>query len=464
MYPKAGRMRECPIPRSSDGTSGKFPPRSLKSQTKKYTFINDDDQNTNTSTKSENLKKNKSKEGDGNGNGKKQVVDEVPGQDRSGPSINDIVTDSDTDTDVIVTDNDTTDNNVTWKTYCMKCFTSRFHKVTIVLFALANILQYSFLQAINFEYVNAILFIHSVVCNWFLEDSIADLKGSESRMKAEMKAGMKVIENKLEAMGNKLEAEKSSSAASKVENEIRFTAIETELKQKVNKIGYQDTKIEKRDTKISNLEKENTNLQHDLYESNLENNRPRSKVKECCDCATEMAEKYDGANMTVIEREKTTTRGEAKTAMTEIIVEQSLVRYGLDVPRNKKDLHPLHLAADHIKRAKKKDNGNGPSIEDLRTFTKAFGGENDNRNKHAHTPSLIEIDAQVNSVYESVTKNDPASRQAMKRVTNIKNATTKRLVNSANRDFDFSTTKANRSFSLSNTKRTIASIMNTKKK
>ena len=62
-----------------------------------------------------------------------------------------------------------------------------------------------------------------------------------------------VIENKLEAVGNKLkdvgnelEAEKSSSAASKAEDQIRFTAIEAELKQKVNKIGYQDTKIEKK--------------------------------------------------------------------------------------------------------------------------------------------------------------------------------------------------------------------------
>ena len=77
---------------------------------------------------------------------------------------------------------------------------------------------------------------------------------------------------------------------------------------------------------------------------------------------------------------------------------------------------------------------------------------------------MIEIDAQVNSVYESVTKHDPASRQAMKRVTNIKNATTARLVNSANIDFDFSTTKTSRSFSLSNTKRTISSIMNSNKK
>ena len=70
MFPKAGRMQECPIPRSSDGTtSGKFPSRSLKSQTKKYTFINDD-QNTNTNTKSENSKKNRIKEGNGNGNEK----------------------------------------------------------------------------------------------------------------------------------------------------------------------------------------------------------------------------------------------------------------------------------------------------------------------------------------------------------------------------------------------------------
>jgi hypothetical protein len=113
---------------------------------------------------------------------------------------------------------------------------------------------------------------------------------------------------------------------------------------------------------------------------------------------------------------------------------------------------------------KKKDNGNGPSIEDFHTFTKAFGGENDNRNKHAHTPCLIDIDALVNSVYESVTKNDLASLQAMERVTNIKKATTARLVNSANRGTDSSTTEANRSFNLSNKTREILSIMDLDKK
>jgi hypothetical protein len=102
------------------------------------------------------------------------------------------------------------------------------------------------------------------------------------------------------------------------------------------------------------LEKDNTGLQHGLDESNHENNRLRSKVKEGCDCANEKAVEYNDENKAVIEREKTTTRGETKTAMSAIIVEQSLVRYGLDVPRNKKELHPLHLAADHIKRTKKK--------------------------------------------------------------------------------------------------------------
>jgi hypothetical protein len=100
----------------------------------------------------------------------------------------------------------------------------------------------------------------------------------------------------------------------------------------------------------------------------------------------------------------------------------------------------------------------------LHTFTKAFGGENDNRNKHAHTPCLIEIDTQVNSVYESVTKNDYATLQAMERVTNIKKATTARLVNFANRNTKLSLTKANRTFDLTNKRREILSIMDLNKK
>jgi hypothetical protein len=98
----------------------------------------------------------------------------------------------------------------------MHFFTSRLHKVSIVLFALANILQYSFLQAINFEYVNAIFFIYSVVCNWFLEDNIVYLKGMENRIKAELKAEISKME-------------------------IIFTA---ELKKKANKIGNYTTYAE----------------------------------------------------------------------------------------------------------------------------------------------------------------------------------------------------------------------------
>jgi hypothetical protein len=125
--------------------------------------------------------------------------------------------------------------------------------VSIVLFALANIFHYSSLQVINFEYVNAIFFIYSVVYNWFLEDIIVDLKSMEKRMKAEMKAA----EMKAEMKAAEMKAEISKM-------EIRFTA---ELKKKANKIGYQDTKIERRDTKISGLKNENTGLPYDLDEA-----------------------------------------------------------------------------------------------------------------------------------------------------------------------------------------------------
>jgi uncharacterized protein YacL (UPF0231 family) len=430
LYRQSGRKQECPIPIRPNGTSGIIPPRFLKSTTKKYTF-DDDDQNTNTkSEKSEKSKKNNIK-----GNGKKQVVDEIrepniqtdsdKTEDSSNPSINDIDTGTGTDD--------------TWKTYLGNFFIPSFHRASIVLFALANIFQYIFFQAINFEYVNAIFFIYSVVCNWFLED---EAKKDRANMEKRMTASEKRL----------------------TVTEKRLTATEAELIMKANKVVYQDTKIEGRDTKISGLEKENTGLEYDLDVSNHENNMLRGMAKEGCDCAVEMAEKYNSANKAVIEKERTITRGEAKTAMSGIIVERSLVRYGLDVPSNKKEVYPLHLAADIIKRTKKRDNGDGPSIEDLRTFAKSFEGENDERNKHAHTPCLIEIENQVNSVYESVTNNDRASRQAMERMTNIKAATRARLVNTAMCDTYYSSTKANRSFNLSNKKKEILSIRNLNKK
>jgi hypothetical protein len=444
LYRQSGRKQECPIPIRPNGTSGIIPPRFLKSTTKKYTF-DDDDQNTNTkSEKSEKSKKNNIK-----GNGKKQVVDEIlepniqtdsdKTEDSSNPSINDIDTGTGTDD--------------TWKTYLGNFFIPSFHRASIVLFALANIFQYIFFQAINFEYVNAIFFIYSVVCNWFLEDEA-------KKDRANMEKRMTASEKRLTATEKRLTATEAELTAT----EKRLTATEAELIMKANKVVYQDTKIEGRDTKISGLEKENTGLEYDLDVSNHENNMLRGMAKEGCDCAVEMAEKYNSANKAVIEKERTITRGEAKTAMSGIIVERSLVRYGLDVPSNKKEVYPLHLAADIIKRTKKRDNGDGPSIEDLRTFAKSFEGENDERNKHAHTPCLIEIENQVNSVYESVTNNDRASRQAMERMTNIKAATRARLVNTAMCDTYYSSTKANRSFNLSNKKKEILSIRNLNKK